>query len=29
MSAEEILNQRKNKFLKIGREKGFIIIQKV
>ena len=24
MSGEEILNQRKNKFLKIGREKGFI-----
>ena len=24
MSAEEILNQRKNKFLKIGRNKGFI-----
>ena len=24
MSPEEILNQRKNKFLKIGRNKGFI-----
>ena len=24
MSEEEILNQRKNKFLKIGRNKGFI-----
>jgi acetyl-CoA carboxylase carboxyl transferase subunit alpha len=24
MSAEEILDQRKNKFLKIGRSKGFI-----
>ena len=24
MSPEEILNQRKNKFLKIGRGKGFI-----
>ena len=24
MSEEEILNQRKNKFLKIGRSKGFI-----
>ncbi len=24
MSDDEILNQRKNKFLKIGREKGFI-----
>ena len=24
MTSEEILNQRKNKFLKIGRSKGFI-----
>ena len=24
MQSEEIINDRKNKFLKIGREKGFI-----